>query len=439
MFMKSNIYSRLFFQDRRQEVKLFLIFALLVWVVFAVMFFFRKKEVKVAGQNIRFMTLVNLSASQAGVVWQTDEPAESYILYGPSIEALSERAEDVYSEKSGKIRKFHYAELKNLKPKTKYYFLIWDGKGFVGSTKDSPFFFTTPDYYLPAKTSPVVARISQGNKPAGGKLLFMQIKGFMPLAAISEPDGSFLFSLGLLFESSDLKRKVPSGREDFELRILEDAGKTIASGKLQGIIGYTGSLDITKEYSFFASPTQKKPAIVKAESREKTQEKKVFLSYPKEGAVISELNPLIRGTGVIGKDVVIQLKGPKVIVYRTIVDEMGDWWADITDPLPPGDYELVVRTVDEQNKEVEMTRNFSITKSGESVLGDATPEAGLTLTPTPTFFPTPTPTPQPTAAPVESDTTPTPPVSGFDFNTVAFSAIAAIIFAGILSFLKFRL
>ncbi len=442
----SNLYSRLYLQKKSSKLVFFLVFALGLWgMILGSLFFLRKDFVKATDQQIKFMTIVNLSASQIGVVWQTQEAGESYIIYGSDIQALSEVAKDLYADKAGKVRKFHYAELRNLKPKTKYYFLIWDGKRFIGRSKNTPFSFQTPDYYLPAKTSPLIARLIEGSQPVANRLLFLQIEGFMPLATLTEEDGSFIFPMGLVFGNKNMERKTPSGKERFELRLLGDEDRIIAKGILQGFWDYTGILEVEKEYDFFNVDTSRKPrSIVVSEEEEIGKENEILLIYPRQNAVISELNPLIRGRGVPQRDVVVEMRGPKIIVYKTAVDERGDWWADIVDPLPPGDYELVVRTTDEGEKEVVMTRNFSITKSGESVLADATPEADLTPTPTEVIDPTPTlspPTPTPTRALAEPDqeTTPTPPVSGFDFNILGISAVVALISAGVLSLLRLRL
>ena len=48
-------------------------------------------------------------------------------------------------------------------------------------------------------------------------------------------------------------------------------------------------------------------------------------------------------------------------------------------------------TTDKNNKPIAITHVFTVLKSGSQVLGDATPSASITDTPTPTILPTNTP------------------------------------------------
>ena len=96
---------------------------------------------------------------------------------------------------------------------------------------------------------------------------------------------------------------------------------------------------------------------------------------------------------------------------------------DSSKSLSAGSYNLIAK-----NGSSTIARQFTITKSGEQVLGEATESAQLTATPT--FTPTATITIAPT------DITPTLPSTGGNITYMMYSS-AALILLGLGLFLVF--
>ncbi|GIW63120.1 MAG: hypothetical protein KatS3mg090_0946 [Patescibacteria group bacterium] len=439
----SNIYTKLFLQQsNKNEIRNLFILAGFVWLIFFMAIFLVEKKPSINDQaKIEFLTITNLTSSQAVVVYKTTEKTKSYVQYGQDISVLNSIAEDKMLKLNDSESYYHYVELIGLKPKTKYYFIIKVGDRFVGKSEDVPFELTTPENYLPDKTSPLVLRLVENKDPSANMPVLLEIKGFYSLSGITKDDGTLVIPLGLMFDENNLARKVPTGKESFVLKLLSDKGKVLAEGSLSSLLSFSGELDISQNYRFPEVLSEKKPLIIQQERQNNGSNYRFYLTYPKDNTVISELNPLIRGLGFPGNDVLVQIQGKKNIVYKLKVDEQGDWWVDLREPLDIGSYTLLVTAYDDQGKKYTAERSFTITKQGESVLAEAT-ESADTVSPTPTVTPTvgtqpassPTPTViagQPTAEPTAKA-----PVSGFNLNLVLFAVSFSLIFSGLLYFFK---
>lgn len=413
----SSIYTHLFLR-KRQENKLFFLIALFVLMFFSLVFIFlpaKKISIKGKTSEIVFLTLTNLTSSQVSVIWKTNRPMRSFILYGEFANKLTFVAEDKLEE-DGKESIYHYATLSGLNPSTIYFFAIKVKNKLVGRGVE-PFRIKTPPQFLPSKKSPLVGRIiDRKGKPLKRKIVILQIEGAYPLSSITGEKGEFVIPLSLIFDKEGRKKIEISGKEKFELRVLGE--DLVVKGSLMQFLEYPLPLRVGSQYFFSAAENKKIELKKKKVKREKY---KVLLLYPKEGAVISNLRPLIKGRGIPYESVLVQIGGKKNIVLKTYVDEEGFWQADLPFKLSPDKYIIRVKTRDKNGEEVEIVRDFRITKGGESVLSVATPSATLepTLpkTPTPTTFPsmTSTPMPTPTQTPKPSRLiSPQPPVSGFD-------------------------
>ncbi|GIW63154.1 MAG: hypothetical protein KatS3mg091_847 [Patescibacteria group bacterium] len=441
----SNIYTKLFLkQTNSNEVRNLFIIAGLVWLIFFSAIYFVDKQPSIDDTlKVEFVTVTNLTSSQAVVVYKTTEKTSSYVLYGPDVSVLDSKADDLIYKLTDSESYYHYVELIGLKPKTKYYYIISVGDRYTGKAENIPFEFETPESYLPDKIAPLVLKLMNNKEPVSGMPVLLEIKGFYSLSGITKDDGSLIIPMGLLFDEKTLTRKIPTGQESFVLKLLEGQGRVLAEGRLSGILSFSGALYITETYEFPDVVSKEKPLIIQQEKRSGSARSSFFLTYPKDNTVISELNPLIRGTGFPGNDVLVQIKGKKNIVYKLKVDSQGDWWVDLRDPLDVGSYSLSVVSYDDSGNRYEANRTFTITKQGESVLAEAT-ESADTATPTPTPSQTPTEIIQPTATPaltptpteISAEPSPKPPVSGFNLNLVLFALSFSLIFSGLLYFFK---
>jgi len=150
----------------------------------------------------------------------------------------------------------------------------------------------------------------------------------------------------------------------------------------------------------------------------------VSIIAPPEGAVITFPKPLMRGSGIAGKSVILTISGTIKQVGKTIVgtDELWQWTPGY--PLSSGSYTLSIETVDKSGRKTIMTRRFTILKSGEQVLSDSTPSA--TIVPTETTIPQI----QPTTIPTPASLIPTPTATLITPIPITGSGLPGILLIG---------
>ena len=142
----------------------------------------------------------------------------------------------------------------------------------------------------------------------------------------------------------------------------------------------------------------------------------------KEKDTTIDQNPKLRGVGIPGNKIQITVNSESQTATITVKAD-GTWEYRPKIPLPPGMHTITLTGTDNSGKKITISRKFVVLKSGEAVLGEATPSGTLTpteepnITISPSFTPTPsatvsvTPTITPTATltPTPTDTpTPTP-------------------------------
>ncbi len=109
----------------------------------------------------------------------------------------------------------------------------------------------------------------------------------------------------------------------------------------------------------------------------------IDIIFPKENALIPGTRPLIKGVGIEGKPLRAVLQ-PSGRIFETTISSNKIWQFQPTFDLAAGKHTLEITTQNEAGGQIALKRTFSIEKSGESVLGDATPSATLTPVASPT-------------------------------------------------------
>jgi len=187
-------------------------------------------------------------------------------------------------------------------------------------------------------------------------------------------------------------------------------------------------------YIFVDEETNVLSAQDTVQNRPTTPRFNVEMRYPKENSVIPGQTPLIKGTGVPGSVVSISINTTPAFSGRSTVDADGDWSVVVKKPFDPGTYTISMQTTDRNGQIVTITRNFTLIKSGEQVLGEST-----TATPSASIIPsvtvviqTPAPTGAISTAPIQTST-PAPPVSGVDVSPFLLAGFGLItVAAGVL-------
>jgi hypothetical protein len=135
--------------------------------------------------------------------------------------------------------------------------------------------------------------------------------------------------------------------------------------------------------------------------------------FPLPNAQIPSGRPLIKGTGVPETRVRIVLDSDPPYRISSLVNAEGEWMAEIPRPLPAGTYTLTLTGVTRAQTQATLYRSFTIAKSGENVLGEATESGELSPTePEPEPSPLePAATDIPTSVPSPTEEIISPPTS----------------------------
>ncbi len=387
-------YSKLFYPKQPQIPTILSLIIILAVVLFLAKLFSAQPPASSAkGKVLRQMMVANVAVNQASIYWQSAQKSTDWVLYGErpddlSIIALDDR--DVPDSKTPRLN--HLVTLKDLKDNSSYYFKIVSNKILIGDLQNKPFFF---------KTSSSVNG-SSNLKPAYGKVVgqngtalenaavVVTDAGAYPLVAMTKSSGDWLVPLNNIIDTISTKPKLVSGSERMRIEIFDEEGN---KSNIDAIVSAMSPIPQTtimgKDYSFIGQTNVLSATTVSSAepvSKGKTPE----ILFPKDGAVIPGLRPLIKGTAIPDSEVVIIINSTKSYSYRTKADNEGVWRVEITDNLPAGDHTITMMTKDSSGQPISIIRTFSIAKSGEQVLGSATPGGTPVATASPTrgIYPT---------------------------------------------------
>ncbi len=401
--------------------------------------------------------VVNLSARQAGIYYQTDSKTTSWVLFGKDPNNLDRSAfddRDTESNKSSTL--LHFIPLSNLQEDTTYYYkIIADGE-VLKPNNSSTFTFKTAHITV-SNTSipPAYGKVVYSNNQAVNNafVLYYYPDAYPLVTAIK--GGDWLISLNTLINRTTGKLITPNTSEKVKIELLDEGMKsTSIETELSSTTPLSKTVILGSKYSvegedkvLSASISASiSPSISKIKSQSLTStnipEKPIELSFPREDAVIPGKNPLIKGLAVPNNQVTITLikKGKgTLLTTKATADSTGNWRLNLPMALEAGSYTITMSTKNSSGLLQNIQRNFTTTKSGEEVvLGTATSEA--TLTPQPTLVESPTEsvaTPYITLPPTATATPkPPPPVTGENNNMIIFGSAALIIIgAGVLMLL----
>lgn len=351
--------------------------------------------------------VANIRDNTVTIFWQTDKPTQGHVVYGNSVASLDQKAvdrRDIATQQAP--RRNHIVTLTNLTSYTDYYYNIYIDGLPVGQTNEIPFQFKTARYLkTPLNLDPIVGKITEdGGKVAPEAVVLIYIGSAHPLIAQAKLDGSFAISPCCVFNSATYEPMFPQENDKVVVEILDENGleKKITT-TLGDIDTATSVIALSKEgmQSSAAILGESDSSYLQlAEDVQKIAE--IDIVFPKENALVPGTKPLIKGVGIPQKNIRAELK-PSGRIFETRIADNKIWQFQPTFDLAAGEHTLLVTTQDESDKQVVLERSFVIEKSGEAVLGDATPSATLTPVASPTaelITEAPTPTEiLPTTAP----------------------------------------
>lgn len=445
------MYSELYTQPRFRFTK-YLAYAALFVVVSTLIFLFSQDSspTRASKRTLKEHETVNVSPRQIGVFWETDEPDEGWIMYGEnpsSLEQISLDERDIKDEKAK--RRYHYALLKNLEPDTQYYYKIVSNNELI-SKEDSEAFeaMTLPETASMTSLTPIYGKVIQTNgQPAKSTYAMLIVGNAYPLLTMTGNTGEWLIPLQYI-ANKQTRSSVPVTEEALiTLQLFDDENRSMVRSTIDRSRPIPQPITLGNNYSFISETdvlsvqdTKKVETPVRRET--------VDIRFPKQGAIIPGVAPLVKGYGMKGKAVEVTIDSKPEFSSRVIVDENGEWNVPVKTTIKPGKYTLTVKTEDAKGNVVQLEREFTLIKSGERVLGDsdqATPSGTLTPSTRPSTAPTvvvSTATPSPTKGvsptggltsptPIISGTltgVPTPPVSGMSIIPVMMAGIGMIAF-----------
>jgi hypothetical protein len=387
------MYYKLHQQRSGQIPGIAVLLALILVVGGLISFFSHKnpeKKPKNANIPIERTEVANIRDNTVTIYWQTEKPTSGFIAYGASSSDIAMKAYDKRDiADSPAPRRNHVVTISNLTSNTDYYYNLFVDGASVGQTPEIPFQFKTAHYLKnPLNLDPIVGKIIEdGGKVAPEAIVLIYIGSAHPLLAQAKDDGSFAISPCCIFNSATYEPIFPQPDEGVIIEIIDESG---ATKKLTSTLGDIDSATSVIALSKDVKGSQEKGVILGesqsnllqlAEDVQKVAD--IDIIFPRDKAVIPGTRPLIKGTGIAQKNVRVVLE-PSGRIFETKIGSNKVWQFQPTFDLSPGEHTLKVTTQNDQNVPVVLERSFFIEKSGESVLGDATPSATLTPIASPT-------------------------------------------------------
>lgn len=436
--MQAHLYTRQ--QKKIPGIALLLLLTLLVSGLSFI--FTHKKDTTLSIKpqkhaEIERLDIVNVRDRSATLFWLTKEPTIGSVRYGTSQNQLTMNAYDELDQPTHQTaRKHHVVQLKNLTPNSDFYFMLTVDGTDVGQTETLAYTSKT-SRLLPTNSGlePVYGDLVRVNgAPEKNAIVLLTIGESKTLLTRTGKDGTFLFSLCCVLNSQNNEPMYPTNEDPIHLHVLsEDGIEKTEEGIFADITPLKEALVIdTTLTQLDNNPKESKLPQVLAVSDAIEKVRPVDIIYPKEDAIIPGFKPLVRGVGEPGSPVKGTFKEMGRI-FQTKIDAQRNWLYQPSFAFSPGKHELEIETFDTLGNSVTMTRSFTILKSGEAVLGDATGSATITPTIVITATPSAQPTVEPTIIFATSTATTTPPVTGGSvLPFTILSLVLLVIGAGII-------
>lgn len=423
-------------QSTERKIPGLVVLGVLVMFVGALVMIFKKDTAPVVTQQdpsiIERVDMTNTRDSSVTVFWRTKQPTEGYIKYTFVSKDGSSQDKVAYDERdtvSQLIRRHNHVVTISY-PRTDMdipFYLVVNGITF-GQSAQVPFMARTAQALQnPLDIEPLYGNVGRLNgKDEKEAVVIVTIGKTKPLLTQTNNDGTFLFSPCCLYSAQTGEPSYPSVDDPVRIEIIaEDGTSKILLSDLSHMspLQETVIVDAKEDLQpLLADTTEIVPESVPevlAASDSIIKLEPVDIIFPRDQAAIPGTRPLVRGVGEPGETI----KGrfvPENRLFQTIVDESRNWLYQPTFDFPPGEHTLSIDTRNAFGQPVLLSRAFTILKSGEAVLGDATGSATLT----PTEMPTPQVT-QATSSPTLITAIPTPPVTGF--SVLPFSIISIVL------------
>jgi hypothetical protein len=383
------LYSDLFIK-KEKKLPIFLAVFVLITIVGIFGYFFSSIKIptRASSDYPRQIRVVNIGKNRAVIFWESSKKETGYILLGENKSNINKfYLDDQDTPSFKKPRFFHFITLNNLKEENVYYFKIVSNDKIFLNLENQPFSFQT------LKKDSII----HSSKPLYGKIIDLNNIGVNNATLVfygkdlpyfmtkTKSTGEWLIVL-------QREKKSFNNEETVNIEVYNEEGKkSFIRAKLKNLSPLKESIVLGKDYNFLNEENQ----VLSASSQIGNgidSGLKLTVIYPQENALIPGRRPLIKGTALPLKNIDVILRSNEIYSFRTKSDNKGNWSLALGADLAPGDYQLEVISDDLKIKKIAIERRFKIAKSGETVLGEATPSATFapTIAPTATAAPTAT-------------------------------------------------
>ncbi len=346
------------------------------------------------------VTFTNISDTSIAVSWTTASSATGAVL----VEGPGQKRQTIFDERdteSPKSKKdltaytTHSVTVRNLKPTSLFSLkIVSNGKTYLNRGKP---------YSI--QTGPTLTSVSNGLDPAYGTILdttgqpiagaivYLRLDGGQELSALTKPNGTWLIPLNLSRTSDLLSSLTADGdrlEETIHVRTRGEQAQAITDTLNDSPVP---AITLGRTYDFRGQQAQKQtqsnlassqPSVLGTQTTTAAGSFRIAITKPANGEALTTNLPLIQGTGFPGKTVSVVVGITQPVSGTTAVGGDGIWRYTPTRFLAPGKQSVTMTTVDAKAKPVAITHTFEVLKSGTQVLGEATPSATFTPTPTPT-------------------------------------------------------
>ncbi len=416
------IYSRLIAKFKKKEVFSIKSMAFVAFMSVTLFLIVYTRSLFIAQgwiqQNTLLETVIaNITPTSFDIVW-TDKTTETerWVEWGTKLYVYPNKA---YPQKKGDA---YIVSITNLQPQKEYYFRVRAGTFTLTKGKDSYFKVVTPKQSKQRPVSPAYGKVIMASgKPPVGSVLIYEIENKYPLMTEVKSSGEWLIPLTGIVSKFTNELSVVRDEEPVQIRIIGQQG-VIARGRVVHTRPVVGILQANLFTRLDEKAGNNTGVLGEFTNRSEEDILQPQIIYPKERALVPGNTPLIRGVGVPDKEVSVLIQGPKLqYAYRSVINSKGEWIVQYPLALEQGTYTITASTVDKSNLPFSVRRTFTIIKSGEQVLGEATGSPTLAPTstvPTPTFAPS-QPSPTRTAVPTVGLTvSPTPVLPTYAMPTL---------------------
>lgn len=449
------MYSDLYFRQKRTHLSTIAVVLVVVGLIGFGTFYFSSNSTptRASKKTLVQKELVNVTSNQVGLFWQSEGKETGWVLFGEDPDTLNGTASDERGDSKSEFQ-LHYVLMKNLKPDTTYYYKVVSGNEVVTDLDGNPFTFKTPKTMPPISTAkPAYGKLAlKAGEPAKDALIMIKAEGAYPLVTFTKMTGEWLVPMQYIVNKQTMNNTVLRASDVVKVEAYNDElERSLTDILVSKLSPVPQTLVLGNNYSFLEEDN-----VLPATTTRNIIEGSVGILFPKENAIIPGSKPIMKGAALPGKAVILELDSDPPFRFKTSANERGEWDVTVPKSLVPRTYTLILRTTDKDDKEIVITRVFTLLKSGEQVLGEATgtasmsPTVGISPTVEPTIEPTSTTAPSPTrsitTAPAEISTTvtatpsampatggvyisptPIPPVSGGNGLLYSVTAIGLMV------------